>query len=722
MRVSSIPCRVIFCLCLLSLAAPEPACSADCLDYEQFIHWLSTWSTPGTAADVEAAGGYAYIAGGPSGLSILDIGDPENPTIAGSLPALGNMKEIVLDGSYAYIAESDAGLSIVDVSDPSNPVRVGLLDLVGPVDGVDVSGDLACIAASHIGVYVVSIQDPANPFLLGTANTPGFAQGVTIVGNRALVADGYQGMQIVSLSNPALPFVLGGVDTPGILESIAVSGTYACAADRDAGFHVIDVSDMTSPEIIATLDVGTAHDVWLEGSRAYLAAGSGGLLVIDIEVPSSPFEIMQWWSTGAALSLFLTDGIALLACGSDGLTLADVSPLAEAPPLASLPVPGHSWEIERSGGYAYVTASEGGMHVIDIQDPADPVIVGTFLGCQIGAYEVAVSGDVAYVGEGINRYLHAVDVSNPSSPTELSSLLLPDDCLGLGADERYAYVATRTLGLLVVDATIPAVISTTPLGAMARAVRVRDGYAYVACTTGGLKVVDVHDPNAPVVVGSFAGAYLANLTLSGPYAYLACSGDGVTILDVGDPASPSFVGSIDTPGDVEWIAVHEPYVYVSVSHSVGVEIIDVHDRTSPEMVSLIQIPGPPEGIVAGEQGFFLVDRFSLISYPFQCEPPVAAPEALAGTSVDLDPAGTNPFRRSTAFRLNLVRDGSVTANVHDVAGRRVRELARGRFAAGPLSLTWDGKDGTGMEVPSGVYFCVCKVGGETRARSVQLIR
>jgi flagellar hook assembly protein FlgD len=55
----------------------------------------------------------------------------------------------------------------------------------------------------------------------------------------------------------------------------------------------------------------------------------------------------------------------------------------------------------------------------------------------------------------------------------------------------------------------------------------------------------------------------------------------------------------------------------------------------------------------------------------------------------------------------------VEAAVFDVAGRKVRELGAGRFAAGAHELSWDGRDTAGRAMPSGVYFVRLDRGSET---------
>lgn len=67
---------------------------------------------------------------------------------------------------------------------------------------------------------------------------------------------------------------------------------------------------------------------------------------------------------------------------------------------------------------------------------------------------------------------------------------------------------------------------------------------------------------------------------------------------------------------------------------------------------------------------------------------------------------------TTVLRFDLGRPATLSLVVHDVAGRRVRELARGAYPAGARTVMWDGRDTDGMRVPSGVYFARLDSGGD----------
>jgi hypothetical protein len=75
-----------------------------------------------------------------------------------------------------------------------------------------------------------------------------------------------------------------------------------------------------------------------------------------------------------------------------------------------------------------------------------------------------------------------------------------------------------------------------------------------------------------------------------------------------------------------------------------------------------------------------------------------APSAFA-----LHPAYPNPFNPYTNLSFTLPTASFYTMKIYNVAGQLVRSYA-GMGAAGLNMVTWDGKDNTGNEVASGVYF------------------
>ncbi len=90
-----------------------------------------------------------------------------------------------------------------------------------------------------------------------------------------------------------------------------------------------------------------------------------------------------------------------------------------------------------------------------------------------------------------------------------------------------------------------------------------------------------------------------------------------------------------------------------------------------------------------------------------------------------DPSERGPLRlelvsltpSQAAFLYELPRDGEVQLTVFDVLGRRVATLVDSRQTAGTHVGLWNVE---GM--PSGIYLCRLQAGGETRTRSVPVLR
>src|SRR4030095_9869201 len=84
--------------------------------------------------------------------------------------------------------------------------------------------------------------------------------------------------------------------------------------------------------------------------------------------------------------------------------------------------------------------------------------------------------------------------------------------------------------------------------------------------------------------------------------------------------------------------------------------------------------------------------------------PTGADIAATPSPFSLETNRPNPFDRNTRIRFSLPAAGAHKLVVYDVNGRRVRVLSEGARAAGIGEVEWDGRDGSGAPVPSGVYF------------------
>jgi len=71
---------------------------------------------------------------------------------------------------------------------------------------------------------------------------------------------------------------------------------------------------------------------------------------------------------------------------------------------------------------------------------------------------------------------------------------------------------------------------------------------------------------------------------------------------------------------------------------------------------------------------------------------------------DLGQNYPNPFNPSTVIEYALPQRSNVQITIYNVCGQKVRALKDETEEAGYKSVVWDGKDGSGAEVATGIYF------------------
>jgi hypothetical protein len=98
------------------------------------------------------------------------------------------------------------------------------------------------------------------------------------------------------------------------------------------------------------------------------------------------------------------------------------------------------------------------------------------------------------------------------------------------------------------------------------------------------------------------------------------------------------------------------------------------------------------------------------------------PDAARVVGFSLDPARPNPSAGRTSLRYSIPDPGHVRLVIMDPRGRKVATLLDGTQAAGRHDLEWNGTDGWGRRLGSGVYFTRLEYGGTVRTSKIVLRR
>jgi hypothetical protein len=107
--------------------------------------------------------------------------------------------------------------------------------------------------------------------------------------------------------------------------------------------------------------------------------------------------------------------------------------------------------------------------------------------------------------------------------------------------------------------------------------------------------------------------------------------------------------------------------------------------------------------------------------PFVAVPEPAAPAA----ALAFAGPGPNPARAGARVWYTVpagLAGSALELAIYDLAGRRVRVLARGPARAGPHSVAWDLRDAGGARAGAGVYFLQLTAGRERRSHKLVVLR
>jgi len=577
---------------------------------------IGTYNTDGSAQDVQVRGNYAYIADKFSGLKIIDISNPVKPVLIGSVDTSGVATKLVLYGDYVYMADFNRGLLVIDVSDPAKPAVQRAYDtdnfslgVVISADGntayvadrsallvfdisdkgvapvlqhsvtterdaysIAIHGNVLYLADGKTGLLVFDIGNQSvAPVLLTTIDTPGVAKDVLVDGETLLLADGTSGLAYYDISVPESPRFVSQINTIGDSEDLAILGNDVLVADGYGGLQVVDMTNPVSPALkgsVVTVGAGRALVIDAPGETAFVADYYNGLIAVDISNPFGlgvkghyPVDGDGYWR--GCFDLVIDKRYAYIANGFQGLRIIDISDSSQLRQVSLTSLLKGSWAargIDKQGQYVYLAADDGGVVVVDVQDPANPSIVGGNRFESGGspntqAKDVIVHKDLAIVANGFASFAIS-DISDPANPLNTATILTD---------------AFKTAG-------------------DGHGIEVWGDYALLGHFGGGLAVIDISTPSNPLIMNEVHGGLrsISNLFVDGDYLYASDSADqsqvseyhSLLVWKLTDPRNlPEIAdGAYALGGRYPAMDILGDYMFLAGE---GVKVLDISDRLNP---------------------------------------------------------------------------------------------------------------------------------------------
>jgi len=708
----------------------------------------------GSSRRIVRSGDHGYVTQGAAGVVVLDLADLAAPHAIARHDTPGYAVDVAVVGDRAYVADREGGLRILDVSDPAGPVELGAA-AVASADVVVATADRAYVVDDVLNepdwIRIYDVTDPAAVTELGAILMQSEVDALDVTGDLLFAAADDLGLRVLDVSNPASPVEIGSYVVENTWD-VHVRGdrAFLASADWNGGLVILDVADPTAPQLLGNYvpSSGWYHpfDLAIAGDFAYLSSpvpSSGQLVAVYVADPTAPVEVADYSLPGDVADIAATDSLVYVADGNAGVRVLHNT-------LYSLPGGGVGWRAQDSGTSASLravdftdtqtgwVAGDGGtiLHTENAGAQWLPQDSGTtedlfavffldamtgWFGGREGVIRKTTDGGATWTpqtsgtGEQI-RGIVFVDAGRGWAVGGGGTILTTAD----GGETWQAQTSGTEETLMAVcfvdadhgwatggsgDAAV--VLRTTNGGAewlpsttpeprqSLNSVHFVDeqvgwvcGYhASVYKSTDGGVTWQVQYQDLETDYTNFSDVYAINANTAWAVGYVGVAGRSVKTSDRGDTWVDIYGGTDEILQSVDfvdqnngWAVGHWGTIYAATSN------------TGPEdaVTGIAEEPaesGTPDGRLRLAQ-----------NYP-------------------------NPFNPQTTLVYDLPAATTVSLRIYDLAGRLVRALTDGAAEpAGHHEVVWDGRDGSGRALASGVYFYNLRAGGSSETRRMVLVR
>lgn len=275
---------------------------------------LASIETPFNAREIKVRDGLAYVADD-TRFEIYDVNEPETGvTLTGSLQLVDHIEDIAISGNYAYIANHVDGLAIIDISDPQNPSLVSKeYSLNVTPEGGSVTNTVAVVGniayttiETHDKLIAFDVTDPHHPAVVSNQlPISGYIIGLVPFGDYLYVLSN-GGLKIVDISDPENPTSIDDVFLYGT--DLAINGTTGYMSTYQGEMQVIDFSNPQHPVLLGSATgLGQGTGIAAIGNIVYMSNAYGLINVFDATHPETPVYISQYKINGVVSDVAATD-------------------------------------------------------------------------------------------------------------------------------------------------------------------------------------------------------------------------------------------------------------------------------------------------------------------------------------------------------------------------------------------------------------------------------
>jgi hypothetical protein len=263
------------------------------------------------------------------------------------------------------------------------------------------------------------------------------------------------------------------------------------------GLFAYDIGQPDSPQLLTIIgdNLGELSAFYIYGDYAYVVEkATSKLYIYDISNVSSATELsnLDFKDPNAfayCQYIYATESYVFIPYGNAGLIIVDVTNKYSPQTISKYNFGEYKYadSVCVSGNYAYVAMD--GLQVLDISNPRNPVLAGSYENVFLGS-KIIINSNYAYVTTSDDNYkdIAVVDIADPTSPFEASQIFhtnTNDDFLSdLAISGSTAFIAAGKY-LEIVDLTnvlIPSAINIIKFeDQFSKSLVIHGQYLYVSC-------------------------------------------------------------------------------------------------------------------------------------------------------------------------------------------------------------------------------------------------
>lgn len=386
---------------------------------------------------------------------------------------LSLVTDLYVDSAHAYITDLTNGLTILDIF--SNSENPGLIDIAkkgqiatpGAASGISLFLDKAYIADGNEGMFVCDVRDRANP--VQTGHYPATGTYSTLASEKGVfLADATNGLTRLAPGNDNQFDPNGNFPAPSQVNRLIVNGEYGYYLDSggpDEGLRVVLYTGAGEGELAGFIKTpGEASNIKLFEDWAYIADGSAGITMVDVENKEELKLAGTFKPGGFASDLFLGQGfdgtrICYVADKKYGLVIADMDSEGGLTEISTLPLDNAQAltivsKVDPATGllkiYSLLATGEA-LVVVDVSHKDAPIIVSE-TPTSGPALDVTTSSKYVVLAEG-NEGISLYDLSDVTAPVKLAAYDTPGGCSAVSVLNSYIHAADGDKGVLVLGIT-----------------------------------------------------------------------------------------------------------------------------------------------------------------------------------------------------------------------------------------------------------------------------